>query len=120
MTTLKFNTMLRKDSKILLGTIGKNAILKPFVKALEDLTEDQIGHVQATRDISVVSIRRRLTNAANLLNMEIEIERDDATIYYWIRKPTPTPDNPPAEQPQFPPSAMPQAPDGDANSSCTG
>lgn len=93
MDSLKFKSVPKKSSKILLATIGKNAKLKPFVKALQDLNADEIGYVQATQDASPVSIRRMLTSAATLLDMEIQIERDDATIYYWIEDTEPAPND---------------------------
>ena len=79
-----FQTVDLTEAK--LRTSGPRArIVLQYLEYLNQLTPGTAGKIIATEDESTGAIRRRLRTAAQVSFKDLEIKRDEYTVYFWIK-----------------------------------
>ena len=79
-----FQTVDLTEAK--LRTSGPRArIVLQYLEYLNQLTPGTAGKIIATEDESTGAIRRRLRTAAQVSGKDLEIKRDEDTVYFWVK-----------------------------------
>ena len=79
-----FQTVDLTEAK--LRTSGPRArIVLQYLESLNPLPPGTAGKIIATEDESTGAIRRRLRTAAQVSGKDLEIKRDEDTVYFWIK-----------------------------------
>ncbi len=64
------------------GRAARNA--REYTDYIQQLEEGQAGKLQVAEDEKIMTIRRRLTIAANLLGKELTVKRTGDELYFWV------------------------------------
>ena len=67
------------------GRAALNA--REYTDYIKQLEEGQAGRLQVAEDEKIMTIRRRLTIAANLLGKELTVKRTGDELYFWVEPP---------------------------------
>ena len=71
---------------------ARGAQLREYVEIVRQLEPGTAGRVTATEDgDTTAAIRRRLSRAAELLNKNIVVNRQDNVVYFWTEGDGPAP-----------------------------
>ncbi len=70
---------------------ARGAQLREYVEIVRQLEPGNAGRVTANEGDTTAAIRRRLSRAAELLNKNIVVNRQDNVVYFWEEGQGPTP-----------------------------
>ncbi len=70
---------------------ARGAQLREYVEIVRQLEPGNAGRVTANEGDTTAAIRRRLSRAAELLNKNIVVNRQDNVVYFWEEGHGPTP-----------------------------
>lgn len=70
---------------------ARGAQLRDYVEIVRQLEPGNAGRVTANEGDTTAAIRRRLSRAAELLNKNIVVNRQDNVVYFWEEGQGPTP-----------------------------
>ena len=70
---------------------ARGAQLREYVEIVRQLDPGNAGRVTANEGDTTAAIRRRLSRAAELLNKNIVVNRQDNVVYFWEEGQGPTP-----------------------------
>ena len=70
---------------------ARGAQLREYIEIVRQLEAGNAGRVAANEGDTTAAIRRRLSRAAELLNKNIVVNRQDNVVYFWEEGQGPTP-----------------------------
>ncbi len=70
---------------------ARGAQLCEYVEIVRQLEPGKAGRVTANEGDTTAAIRRRLSRAAELLNKNIVVNRQDNVVYFWLEGDGPAP-----------------------------
>jgi hypothetical protein len=63
----------------------RGALIQEYVGYIQQLGRKQAGKLQVTGDEKIMTIRRRLAQAAQALDMNLVIKRSGEELYFWAQ-----------------------------------